>query len=144
MIIRKATTEDIEGLTDIVGEFGYSTTYEKMEKRMSKIIANCYYNTLVAEIEGEIIGMLGMHIEYSYVSDDDVGRIIAMVVHSNYRNKGIGEQLIQQAEDWCERKGITTVVLNSGNREERKAAHEFYKRRGYKGKSTGFYKTLIK
>lgn len=142
MRIRKAGIKDANGLAQIVGEFGYRTDLESMENRLKKINADSSYLTLLAEREGRIIGLLGMHMEYSYVSDENIGRIIAMVVHSHDRNQGIGKKLLLEAETWATQKGITTIVLNSGNKEERRAAHAFYEKNGYKAKSTGFYKKL--
>ncbi|MDQ0270565.1 hypothetical protein [Cytobacillus purgationiresistens] len=41
------------------------------------------------------------------------------------------------------RSGAEAIALNSGNREERKAAHQFYKDNGYEIKSSGFVKKLV-
>ena len=45
-------------------------------------------------------------------------------------------------EDWAKKNDCIAITLNSGNREERIAAHNFYKNLGYIGKSTGFSKSL--
>lgn len=143
MKIRTASVQDAKGLAQVVGEFGYPATPEKMKKRLEKINSNSAYLTLLAERDGMIIGMLGMHVEYSFVTDDNIGRILAMVVHANDRNQGIGRKLLEEAESWALEKEVSTIVLNSGNREERRAAHAFYERSGYRAKSTGFYKKLL-
>ncbi|WP_253202780.1 hypothetical protein [Priestia aryabhattai] len=41
-------------------------------------------------------------------------------------------------------QGVTHIMLNSVNREERKLAHKFYLNRSYKDKITGFSKPLDK
>ncbi|MGW9019444.1 hypothetical protein [Priestia megaterium] len=41
-------------------------------------------------------------------------------------------------------QGVTHIMLNSINKEERKLAHKFYLNRDYKDKSTGFSKSLDK
>ncbi|WP_242698129.1 GNAT family N-acetyltransferase [Bacillus sp. SD088] len=46
-------------------------------------------------------------------------RIVAFVVDSNYRGKGIGKKLLAEAESWARRIGATGIGLNSGNRPER-------------------------
>lgn len=140
--IREAVLSDSQGLAHIVGEFNYPASSKSMRKRMEKITTDPSYLTLIAERNGSIIGLLGMHMEYSYVSDENTGRIIAMVVHSDERNQGIGRKLLQEAETWALEKEISVIVLNSGNREERRIAHMFYEKNGYKAKSTGFYKSL--
>ncbi|MFD2444155.1 GNAT family N-acetyltransferase [Bacillus sp. CGMCC 1.16607] len=64
----------------------------------------------------------------------------AFVVDSAYRGKGVGRKLLQEAESWAVEQGAIEIGLNSGNREERKIAHQFYFNMGYEGKSTGFSK----
>jgi GNAT superfamily N-acetyltransferase len=69
---------------------------------------------------------------------------VAFIVDADYRRKGIGEKLMNEAEKWAIGQEVTYIMLNSGNREERKIAHRFYLNMGYKDKSTGFSKPLDK
>lgn len=143
MMIRTATFKDVEGLTVLMGELGYPTTTPAMEKRFNKIHSNASYHTLIAERDGVALGMVGMFLGNSFEKDEDYVRIIALVVHSKYRNEGIGKALIHGAERWAIKQGVRKLALNSGNRSERGAAHGFYKRQGFEGKATGFYKDLV-
>ena len=79
---------------------------------------------------------------YSFEHDDCYIKIAMLVVDEDYRGKGIGKILIQEAEKWAKLRDITTITLNSGNREERKSAHDFYQHLGYLPKSIGFVKEL--
>ncbi|MEC1153960.1 GNAT family N-acetyltransferase [Cytobacillus horneckiae] len=36
-------------------------------------------------------------------------RIVVLVVDSNYRNKGIGKQLLEEAESWAKEIGATGI-----------------------------------
>jgi hypothetical protein len=49
---------------------------------------------------------------------------------------------MKASEDWANEQDIDTIVISSGNREERKAAHIFYQKMGYAIKSSGFFKQL--
>jgi GNAT superfamily N-acetyltransferase len=69
-------------------------------------------------------------------------RILAFVVKQSRRELGIGRILIKASEDWAVEQGLNSVLINSGNREERKAAHVFYQKMGYVVKSSGFVKEL--
>jgi GNAT superfamily N-acetyltransferase len=69
-------------------------------------------------------------------------RILAFVVKQNVRNLGIGKILIKASEDWAKEQGLHTVIINSGNRDDRKVAHVFYNKMGYTIKSSGFVKQL--
>ncbi|WP_412734148.1 GNAT family N-acetyltransferase [Halalkalibacterium halodurans] len=66
----------------------------------------------------------------------------AMAVNASERGKGIGSKLLQAVEDWAIKHDISTIVLNSGNRQERQIAHRFYEAAGFVPKATGFYKQL--
>ncbi|WP_188208067.1 GNAT family N-acetyltransferase [Alkalibacillus aidingensis] len=142
-MIRPATSDDMVKLAYLIGELGYPTTEEEMKHRMEKINSSPEYKTLVKEKDGKLVGMIGMILGYHYENNDNYVRIVALVVDSDYRNQGIGEQLMDEAEKWAKQNEATKLVLNSGNRRERHTAHRFYIRRGFEAKATGFYKRLI-
>ncbi|SFA50862.1 N-acetylglutamate synthase, GNAT family [Parageobacillus thermantarcticus] len=142
MKIRKAVIKDVPELASLMEQLGYPTTVESMTIRFNNIESNPSYHTLVAEMNGKVVGMIGLCTGVLYEKDGLYARVIAFVVDSNYRNKGIGKLLIKEAERWARNQGAHSIVLNSGNRPERKNAHEFYKHMGYIEKSTGFAKSL--
>lgn len=143
MEIREATLNDINKLTDLMEHLGYPTTIENMETRFRNIEASPDYHTLLATYDGKIVGMIGLVKGYYYEMDGSYVRIVALVVDSNYRSKGIGKKLINEAENWARTIGATGIGLNSGNRPERIKAHEFYRNQGYVEKSIGFVKSLV-
>ncbi|MFD1738623.1 GNAT family N-acetyltransferase [Bacillus salitolerans] len=143
MEIRKATVSDVSELTSLMEHLGYPTTLDKMKARFDNIESKSDYNTLVASYNGNIVGMIGLVKGYYYEIDGSYVRIVALVVNSNYRSKGIGKSLVQEAEKWAREIGASGIGLNSGNRPERIKAHEFYKSMGYIEKSIGFAKSLI-
>jgi GNAT superfamily N-acetyltransferase len=124
-------------------QLGYPTSVEQMRIRFSNIQSNPSYHTLVAEYDGKVVGMVGLCIGVFYELDGSYVRIVAFVVDSNYRGKGIGKNLIQEAESWARRQGAIGIGINSGNRAERLIAHKFYMNLGYEEKSIGFAKNLI-
>ncbi|WP_226529585.1 GNAT family N-acetyltransferase [Metabacillus niabensis] len=70
-------------------------------------------------------------------------RLIAFVVDSNYRSKGIGRLVLTEAERYAKGLGADGIGLYSGNRAEREDAPQFYKKMGYSAKSTGFVRRLF-
>ncbi|WP_394578554.1 GNAT family N-acetyltransferase [Cytobacillus firmus] len=143
MNIRTATKNDVPQLARLMGQLGYPTTIESMEHRFNNIDLDLSYHTLIAEINGEIVGMVGLSKGFFYEYDGSYVRIVAFVVDSNYRRRGVGENLIIETERWAKEQGAIAIGLNSGNRPERGAAHRFYSKMGYEAKSTGFSKSLI-
>lgn len=142
MKIREACSSDIPQMAYLMGQLGYPTTVEQMRMRFEKISAEPAYHTLVIEVEGKAVGMSGLCTGIFYESDGIYARIVAFVVDDTYRKKGLGKLLLAESEEWARSKGAVGIVLNSGNRTERLAAHAFYKAMGYREKSTGFAKQL--
>jgi GNAT superfamily N-acetyltransferase len=141
-MIREATKQDIGGLAKLMGELGYPTNIDEMKYRMSNIISNNAYQTYVYEEDGKLLGMIGMILCYRFEKSESYMRVVAFVVNSELRGKGIGSKLLNEAENWAKKQGAKMVTLNSGNRTERNDAHQYYIRRGFEGKATGFYKQL--
>src|SRR5699024_631347 len=101
-----------------MGELVYPTTTAEMEFRLSKISSNSFYNNQIDEKNGVIVGMIGMLLGFHYEKNENYVRIVALVVDSEYRKQGIGERLIEKAEEWAKEQGANKIVLNSGNRSE--------------------------
>ncbi|TFB21848.1 GNAT family N-acetyltransferase [Filobacillus milosensis] len=141
-MIREATKEDVKALTLLMSELGYPTTEEKMTIRFKRIKSQSNYQTYVYEKDSRLVGMVGMFEAIRYESDDSYIRIVTMVVDSKFRGLGIGKELLIAAERWALERGASMISLNSGNREERQQAHEFYRHQGFKGTATGFYKKI--
>ncbi|MEI4529354.1 GNAT family N-acetyltransferase [Priestia megaterium] len=144
MKVREFQIEDTPQLVHLMDQLGYPTSLEKLEIRLSNIQSQANYHTLVAELNNKIVGMVGLCHNLFYEYDNSYVRIVAFIVDINHRRKGIGERLMCEAEKWAINQGATYIMLNSGNREERKAAHKFYLNMRYKDMSTGFSKLLDK
>lgn len=143
MEIRKATSKDVNDLASLMEQLGYPTSLEQMKIRFNNIEDTPNHYTLLASYEGIVVGMIGFHTGVLYNKDGIYARIIAFIVASNYRNKGIGTLLLSEAERCAKNLGADGIGLNSGNRSERDNAHQFYENNGYSAKSTGFVKSLI-
>ncbi|MFN7249870.1 MAG: GNAT family N-acetyltransferase [Anaerobacillus sp.] len=141
-MIREARKLDIVGLAELMGELGYPTDINEMEYRMSNILSNNTYQTFVYEEDEKLLGMIGMILCYRFEKSESYIRVVAFVVNSELRGKGIGTKLLEAAENWAKNQGANMISLNSGNRTERNDAHQYYIRRGFEGKATGFYKQI--
>ena len=143
MKIRPMILEDTNKLDDLMNDLGYPSSKSKIQERFNKILGYSDYQTFVAEVKGNLVGFVGMCKQYAYEFDEPYIRVLALVVHKAFRRGNIGQGLMLAAEDWAKKNHCVAVILNSGNREERFAAHNFYKKLGYIGKSTGFSKSLV-
>lgn len=142
MNIRSMKIEDVFQIEQLMNQLGYPSSVTQLQNRFQKIMDLHDYQTLVAEIDSTIVGLIGMAKQFAYEFDGPYVRVMALVVHEDYRGMKIGQNLMQAAENWAVENECVAVTLNSGNRPERVGAHQFYERLGYVGKSTGFSKIL--
>jgi N-acetylglutamate synthase-like GNAT family acetyltransferase len=141
-IIRQATAKDIPALAELMNELGYPTTVVDMQQRFELLQSHADYLTWVAVFNNQVVGMIGLIRNIYYEKNGLYIRVGALVVNKAFRKMGLGKCLLQKATDWAIESGITQIYLTSGNREERIAAHAFYKHLGFEPRSTGFVKTL--
>lgn len=135
-------TTDIPAITVLTIELGYPATEAQITQRMTAIQAAPDYYTFVAVAGDAIIGYIGINKQLAWELDGTYFKIQALVVKQEYRKEGVGAALIQYTEAFAKAQGATHLLVNSGNRDERVAAHKFYQNQGFEPKSTGFKKTL--
>ena len=127
--IRRVTVEDSEAVAHLVSHLGYPATSTQVPKRLSSILHDEDYDTLVACDDGLIVGFIGTRIGRAYESDDPYGQIMALVVAADHQRRGIGRALMQAAESTLAERGARALILTSGN--HRAGAHAFYESCGY-------------
>ncbi|ATP42428.1 GNAT family N-acetyltransferase [Solibacillus sp. R5-41] len=125
-----------------MSELGYPTTLEDLNMRFDLLQKHGDYETLVAVKNNQVLGFAGVCKALAFEFSGIYVRILAFIVSSNQRKQGIGTKLLKACEEWAIMQGAETITLNSGNREERQMAHNFYVSNGYVGKSTGFSKKI--
>jgi len=138
--VRAAEAADIEALAELMTQLGYETRASEMQMRMEAIRGDKHYATLVAVSKGKVCGMIGTFTCYSYEHNSPGGRILALVVSEKMRGRGVGRALVAAAEKDLAQKNISRVAVNT--RFERKEAHEFYEKAGYKRNGFRFVKEL--
>ena len=140
--IRTFQNEDIPALTELTNQLGYETSIEQMTVRMERILSLDTYWTFVAVVNGQVAGYIGLNKNYFWEQDGCFIRIQALVISKEYRRMGIGEKLIDAAERKAKEVDAKLIILNSGNKPEREAAHQFYPQMGFEAKSTGYIKNI--
>lgn len=138
--IRIAENRDIAVMAELMGELGYPTTEKQMETRFTTIQQDSNYLTFVAEKNQKIVGMIGCFRGLSYEKDESYIRIVALVVSSPHRKHGVGALLVNHIQEWAYQHEIMRIAVNTGNR--RLDSHEFYKKIGFEGTGTGYYKSI--
>src|SRR5204863_3055212 len=95
---------------------------------------------LVAELDGDLVGLATVHVTTVLHRPTSVGRITALVVAERARRRGVGRALVAASERWIAARGCGLLELTSNR--QRIEAHAFYERLGYEPTSLRFKKSL--
>jgi len=140
LTIRHAQPGDAAALAQLMCELGYDTTKSEMQMRVERITTDERCRTFVAVRDGKVCGMIGTLTYPSYEHNNPSGRILALVILSTMRRRGIGRALIATAENDFAHRGIRRVALDT--RLVREDAHKFYESLGYERNGWRFVKQL--
>src|ERR1700686_3208223 len=114
LTVRDARLNDAAELAALACELGYKTTDVEIWRRVWKESSkDARYKTFVAEIGGKLCGMIGTVSHSSYLHTDFSGRIIALVVSSKMRRRGVGRKLVAASEKDLLRRKIPRVTLTT-------------------------------
>ncbi|MGM9949253.1 MAG: GNAT family N-acetyltransferase, partial [Lysinibacillus sp.] len=138
VLVRPLERKDYKELVVLMEELGYPATAEEIGERFDKLDGHPDYTSLVAVLNGAVVGFSGMCRMHYFEMNGMYVRILSFVVSSAARKQGVGSILLEASENWAAEQGCTGIALNSGNRPERQAAHAFYTANGYQVKSSGF------
>jgi GNAT superfamily N-acetyltransferase len=122
-----------------MAELGYPTTPAALAERVAAVAASPDDGVLIAEEEGNILGLVAVHSFEMLHRPGRLGRITALVVAASARGRGIGSQLLSAAEDHLRANGCIKLEVTSG--EQRSDAHAFYAARGYREQRVHFVKS---
>jgi GNAT superfamily N-acetyltransferase len=144
MQIRQAHATDAAAVNELLRQLGYpqdgtATTATRIQAWGDGPTSAAY----VAEADGDLLGVIAVHICPFFERSGAWGRIVALVVSDQARGQGVGGQLVRAAESFAERRGCVRMEVTSGD--HRHDAHEFYRRCGYTdqtGTSSRFLRDL--
>ncbi|MCO5387176.1 GNAT family N-acetyltransferase [Desulfosporosinus sp.] len=135
-IIRRAVHSDVNcliGLLEILFSIESDFTVEEFKQRsglemmLNDDTRRCI---MVAEINQQVVGMCTAQILVSTAEGGFVAVIEDLVVHKEYRGKGIGRGLLLSIESWAIAKGVKRLQLLADRNNT--AALEFYKSLSWK------------
>ncbi|MCB8817512.1 GNAT family N-acetyltransferase [Desulfosporosinus shakirovi] len=135
-IIRRAVHSDVNsliGLLEILFSIESDFTAEEFKQRsglemmLNDDTRRCI---MVAEINQQVVGMCTAQILVSTAEGGFVAIIEDLVVHKEYRGKGIGRGLLLSVESWAIAKGVKRLQLLADRNNT--VALEFYKSLSWK------------
>jgi len=133
MIVRDARPADVSAVRRLIGQLADAPDDAAFRACFERVLATDDHRIIVAEVEGKVMGVLHMF-ERPALEKSCEAMVQALVVDSDARSSGVGEALMREAEAWARDRKLPSVSLYS--RADRKRAHAFYERIGYRIKAT--------
>ena len=131
--IRPVEAKDAARLAELMTQLGYPSTEPQLCARIARIAEDPTAGAFVAEVDGRVVGMIGLLLHRGYEFDGYQGEITPLVVDEVARGRGIGRALTRVGEAWFRDHGVARVKINTAH--HRREAHAFYEHLGYR--STG-------
>jgi GNAT superfamily N-acetyltransferase len=141
---RQATREDLPEIVRMLADDFLGATRERYEnplpesyvKAFDEIEADKNNELIIAERDGEIVGTLQITFTPSISFQGSKRATIESVrVDQKYRGKGIGKELMKWAINRAREENCFAMQLTTNA--ERKDAHRFYEKLGFKGSHLG-------
>jgi GNAT superfamily N-acetyltransferase len=138
--LRPATSADADRIAALFTEEGYPAGQSDIVARLERF-ASPFSKVVVADHEGEILGFIALHVLPRFEHDDRIVRILALVVDSGVRERGIGRLLMAEAERLATEVGAAFVELTAGH--HRPEARQLYESLGYDGTVTAYLRKRV-
>ncbi len=143
--IRNATISDIPVILELLYELGRpqpqeDSDVEKFANLVMKYISEDDKKILLAEFDNKIVGMASMMLVSRMNRKTPEMYIPDLIVGKDYQNKGIGKNLVESCIAFAKKNKCHRIRLESGN--QRKEAHNFYRKIGFEQSALTFIKTI--
>jgi ribosomal protein S18 acetylase RimI-like enzyme len=126
--VRPATAADAERLATLLTEEGYPAGPSDLATRIARF-STPDSSVLAAEASGEVIGFVAFHVMPRFETDERFARIVALVVDPGVRARGIGRQLMVEAENAARDRGASFLEITAGH--HRPEARKLFESLGY-------------
>ncbi|WP_432945561.1 GNAT family N-acetyltransferase [Kribbella sp. CA-253562] len=142
--MRRAGTTDAAAVNELLRQLGYpqdsvGATAGRIRSWGDDPSSAAY----VADADGNLIGLVAVHVCPFFERAGSWGRIVALVVSREARGQGIGKRLLATAESFGRSRGCVRMEVTSAD--HRDDAQAFYRRCGYQvqtGQSSRFLRDL--
>ena len=131
--IRPYKTEDTQAILDIINHnilnstalYDYTIRSYEQQKNILEEKLNKNFPVIVAELDGNVVGF-GMYSEFRFREAYKFTVEHSVYVNGNFHGKGIGKQLMAEAEKIAKKAGYKQIRVISGV-----GVREYYKNLGY-------------
>ena len=124
----------------MLGQLGYPAPPEEVGPRLERLAASDADQLFLADVDGAVVGLAGLHTSLSLEYDQPAAKISALVVDEEWRGRGVGQALVAALEQEARAQGCGLLFLTTNER--RADAHAFYARLGFEHTGRRYGKAL--
>lgn len=139
--LRNASPVDADDVAALLQALGYPCDTDDAMERIALILDNDRQALVLARHAGAVCGLIALDFMYYLPLGTTTCRITAMVVTPDAQGRGVGRQLLREAERRARTGGAARLEITSGS--QRTDAHAFYKACGYGDGTVRFVKALL-
>jgi GNAT superfamily N-acetyltransferase len=140
VILRPATVADADRIAALFTDEGYPAGTSDIVGRLERF-ATEHAAVVVADLDGEVMGFVALHLLPRFEHDDHVARILALVVDAGARERGIGGQLMAEAERIARDSGAAFIEVTAGH--HRPDARRLYESLGFDASVTAYLRKRL-
>lgn len=127
--LRKARVSDATEIAKLAEALGYPSSTREARDRLRTMLRDARNHVIVAETsDGSLVGWVHVY-RIDLLELAPFAEIGGLIVNETVRGLGIGSQLIEAAQRWTRRCGMSNLRVRT--RVERERAHRFYYRHGF-------------
>lgn len=132
--IRPAAEADLPELVELLRhlfelEQDFEPDASKQQAGLSLMLESPFAELLVAECGGRVAGFCGVQLQISTAMGSYAAQIEDLVLHPEFRRRGIGSRLLDAAGAWAKQRGARRLQLNCDD--QNLPAMRFYEARNW-------------
>jgi GNAT superfamily N-acetyltransferase len=139
-IVRPAQPSDAERIATLFTDEGYPSGPSDIIERLERF-ASPYSTVSVAEMNGEVLGFVAVHLVPRFEHNDRFARVVAIVVDAGVRERGLGHLLMGEAERIAREGSAAFIEITAGH--HRPEARQLYEALGYDGSIAAYLRKRL-
>ena len=140
IVLRQAREGDATAIAALFTDEGYPAGPSDILTRLGRFDVP-ESRVIVAEHDGALLGFIAVHAMARFEHDDQIVRILALVVDAGARERGVGRALMGEAERFGREMGAAFVELTAGH--HRPEARHLYESLGYDSTVTAYLRKKL-
>jgi GNAT superfamily N-acetyltransferase len=128
--VRPAEPGDAERIATLFTDEGYPSGPSDILERLERF-ASPFSTVSIAEMNGEVLGFVAVHLVPRFEHNDRFARVVALVVDAGVRERGLGHLLMGEAERIAREGSAAFIEITAGH--HRPEARQLYEALGYDG-----------